>query len=73
VSAPALLPLTVLLAIVTIDLWVYTDARKRRDNGRPVVVAIGSLTIDSPEAWLAGCLLLSILFTPLYLAARNDA
>jgi hypothetical protein len=29
VSAPALAPLIVLLAILTIDLWVYADARKR--------------------------------------------
>jgi hypothetical protein len=73
VSAPALAPLIVLLAILTIDLWVYADARKRRDNDRPVVAAIGSLRIDTPEAWLAGCLLLSIVFIPLYLAARDDA
>jgi hypothetical protein len=72
VSAPALLPLIVLLAILAIDLWVYSDARQRRDIGRPVVGAIGSLRIDTPEAWLAGCLLLSIVFIPLYVAARND-
>lgn len=72
-SGSALVPLIVLLAILTIDLWVYNDARARRDNGRPVVAAIGSLRIDNPEAWLAGCLLLSIVFIPLYLAARDDA
>jgi hypothetical protein len=72
VSAWALAPLVVLLAILAIDLWVYGDARERRDSGRPVVAAIGSLIIDTPEAWLAGCLVLSIVFIPLYLAARDD-
>jgi hypothetical protein len=66
------MPLIVLLAILTIDVWIYTDARNRRDNHRPVVAALGSLRVDTPEAWLAGCLLLSIVFIPLYLAARDD-
>ena len=71
-STPALAPLAVLLAILAIDLWVYNDARERRDNGRPVVAVIGSLTVNTPGAWLAGCLVLSIVFIPLYLAARED-
>jgi hypothetical protein len=73
VSAPALVPLAVLLTILAVDLWIYNDARERRDDGRPVVAALGSLTIDTPAAWLAGCLVLSIVFIPLYLAARDDA
>jgi hypothetical protein len=72
VSAAALVPLVVLLALVTIDLWIYSDARARREEGRPVVAAIGSFTIDTPEAWIAGCLLLSIVFIPLYFMARED-
>jgi hypothetical protein len=68
----ALVPLLAVLLIVTIDLWVYDDARKRRDRGRPVVAAIGSLIVDTPEAWLAGCLVLSIIFVPLYMRARGD-
>ena len=71
-SAPTLVPLGVLLAILAIDLWIYNDARAHRADGRPVVAMLGSLTIDTPEAWLAGCLLLSIVFIPLYLAARDD-
>jgi hypothetical protein len=67
VYALALLPLVVLLAILAIDLWVYDDAKKRRDSRRPVVAAIGPLRIDTPGAWLAGCLVLSIVFIPLYL------
>lgn len=71
--ALALLPLVVLLAILAIDLLVYDDAKKRRDSRRPVVAAIGSFRIDTPEAWLAGCLVLSIVFIPLYLAARAQS
>jgi hypothetical protein len=73
VSALALLPLVVLLAILAIDLLVYDDAKKRRDSRRPVVAAIGPLRIDTPEAWLAGCLVLSIVFIPLYLTARAQS
>jgi hypothetical protein len=72
VSDPALFPLIIPRAFLTIDLWVYNDARKRRDDGRPVMAAIGSLRFDTPEAWLAGCLLLSIVIIPLYFAARDD-
>ena len=70
-SATALAPVILLLVILTVDVWVYKDARERRDSGRTVVVTIGSITIDTPEAWLAGCVVVSLMFIPLYLVARE--
>lgn len=35
------------------------------------MVTIGSITIDAPETWLAGCLVLSVVFIPLYFVARD--
>ena len=52
---------------------MYKDAGERRDSGRTVVVTIGSITIDTPEAWLAGCVVLSVVCIPLYFVARERA
>jgi hypothetical protein len=73
VSATVLAPVILLLVILTVAIWVYKDAGARRDSGRTVVVTIGSITIDTPEAWLAGCVVLSVLCIPLYLVARERA
>src|SRR5579875_181975 len=70
-SMTALVPLGVLLVVVAVDLWIYQDAKAHRDRGRPVMVTIGSITIDAPETWLAGCLMLSVVFLPLYFVARD--
>jgi hypothetical protein len=73
VSATGLAPVILLLVILTVDVWVYKDAREHRDSGRTVVVTIGSITIDTPEAWLAGWVVFSLVFIPLYLVARERA
>lgn len=73
VSATALAPIIVVLVILTVAIWVYKDPGARRDSGQTVVVTIGSITIDTPEAWLAGCVVLSVLCIPLYLVARESA
>ena len=72
-SAPltALLPIVLLLVIVASDVWVYTDAKERRARGFPVVVTIGSFPIDTPEAWFVACLVVWVVFFPLYLSARR--
>jgi len=73
VPATVLAPVILLLVILAVDLWIYRDSRAHCDRGRPVVVRIGSITVDTPEAWLTGCLLLSLVFIPLYLVAREAA
>ena len=63
----------VALLVVALDAWVYADARARQGTRREVTVTIGSMRIDRPEVWLAWCLLLFIVFFPLYLTARREA
>jgi hypothetical protein len=66
-----LLPLAVLAIVLGADLWVYADAKRRDELGTPVVVTIGPIEVGTPTAWLIGCLLLLIIFFPLYLVARR--
>jgi hypothetical protein len=63
-------PLIVLAALFSVDLWVYADAKTHAEQGRPVVVSLGSLKVDTPGTWFVACLILSLLFIPLYLANR---
>lgn len=73
-SAPplsALGPILVLLAVLAMDVWVYEDAKARDERGIPVVFSVGAFDIDTPAAWLLGCLLLWIVFFPLYLTRRR--
>ncbi len=64
----ALAPLVVLVAT---DAWVYLDARRWAADGSPVFVRIAGLSIETPGAWLAGCVLLWIFFFPMYLVSRR--
>lgn len=70
-TAVALVPLSLLVAILAIDSWVYSDAKLRCERGRPVVFRAGSLVIDTPATWLLGCLVLWIIFFPLYMTNRR--
>ncbi|HVV74772.1 MAG TPA: hypothetical protein VHC43_01970 [Mycobacteriales bacterium] len=70
-AATALTPLLVLGLGIVIDSWVYSDAKQRLGAGRPVVFEAGSFVIDTPGAWAAGCLILWIVFFPLYLTNRG--
>ncbi|MFU8854684.1 hypothetical protein ACNAW0_27480 [Micromonospora sp. SL1-18] len=65
------IPILVLLVVLALDAWVYTDARQRMRRGSPVSVSIGSLRVETPEAWLLGCVVLWVVFFPLYLAATG--
>jgi cytochrome c oxidase assembly factor CtaG len=71
-SNTALVPILVLLVVLATDIWVYTDAEAHDKRGTPVVVSIGSLVVDTPAAWFLGCLLLWILFFPLYIRRRSQ-
>ena len=72
-SDSALAPILVLLLVVATDLWVYADARAHRERGTPVVFSAGSLNVDTPVAWFLGCLLLWVLFFPLYITRRRPS
>jgi hypothetical protein len=71
-SVIALAPILVLSVVVAIDLWVYADARALSERGTPEVFSTDFLTVDTPAAWLIGCLLLNIVFLPLYIAIRGN-
>ena len=59
------------VVVATASLWVLQDARSRARLGRPVVATFGGLTVDRPEVWAALCLLVVVLFLPLYLVSRR--
>ncbi len=67
----ALVPVLVVLVILAIDLWFYADSKQRANQGAPVVVRIGALVVETPATWFVGCLLLWILFFPLYMVNRT--
>jgi hypothetical protein len=63
--------LALVLIVAVASVWVLTDARSRAERGRPVTVTVLGLTVDRPEVWAALCLVVIVVFLPLYLAARN--
>jgi hypothetical protein len=65
--ATALVPVLVMLVVLAADAWVYADARERVKRGNPVAFSYGSLVVDTPKAWFLGCLILWVVFFPLYL------
>jgi hypothetical protein len=69
-SVSAVVPIFVVLFVVSADLWVDADARAHEDPGTPVVFSVAFLEVDSPAAWFVGCLLLWIVFFPVYLDLR---
>ncbi len=70
-SAAAVVPLLVLLALVAVDRWVYLDAQAHAKRGNPVIFRSGNLKVDTPAQWALGCLILWVIFFPLYLANRH--
>jgi hypothetical protein len=68
----AALPLIVVAALLVFVFWVFSDASTHARNGTPVTSSIGSLTLDTPAAWAAACLVLSVIFIPLYVSARRS-
>ncbi|MFC8501609.1 hypothetical protein ACFUC1_04575 [Pedococcus sp. NPDC057267] len=63
--------LLVAVAVTAASLWVLQDARSRARLRRPVVATLGGLTVDRPEVWATLCLLVVVVFLPLYLTARR--
>jgi hypothetical protein len=65
-------PLLIVGIVVCLDLWVLADARRWARQGSPVVFRFGSLTIGTPEAWAVACLLVFVIFMPIYVVARRS-
>lgn len=72
--SPAVVSLFVLGVGLGSDVWVLGDARRRVRRGERVAVGVGGLRVESPEAWFLGCVVLWVVFMPLYLTAsgRNN-
>ena len=66
-----LTPLLVLVLLAGVDVWVYRDSSTRAAHDRPVVFQRGAFRIDEPAAWLVGCVLLWVVFFPLYVVSRG--
>ena len=73
VSTLPVLPVALVIILLVSDAWVYADAQRHADSGRPVEMSIGSVRIDTPVLWTLGCLLLWIVFLPLYITQRTHA
>ena len=70
--SPNLLVPLVLLGILLVTVaWVYQDATNHAASGERVVFWSGSFRLETPSAWAALCLVLWVLFFPLYLRARQ--
>ncbi len=67
-----LAPLVIAVVVVCVDVWVLVDARRWARRGTPVVFRLGSFTIGTPEAWVVACLLLFVIFVPIYAVARRS-
>ncbi len=66
-----LAPVLVLLAVLGSDLWVFLDAKRCAAEGAPVTLHVAGLVIDTPIAWVLGCIILWIFFFPIYLISRS--
>ena len=70
-TAAALVPIVALIVELSVDYLVYNDAKTLRDKGTPVTLRLGIFSIETPGAWLIGCLFFWIIFVPLYLFTRR--
>jgi hypothetical protein len=70
-SPVLLVPIAFVLFVLVSDAWVYVDAQQRTGRGERVSVAVGTLRIETPEAWFLGCLVLYVIFMPLYVTATG--
>lgn len=66
-SVGAVAPILVMLVVLGADAWVYADAKGRTERGDSVAFSVGSFVVDTPVAWFLGCLILWVVFFPLYL------
>lgn len=70
-SSSALVPLVIFALLLLTVAWVYQDATTHSEAGEPVLLWSGALRIETPAAWAASCLILWVVFFPLYVRARQ--
>jgi hypothetical protein len=72
-TAVSLFPIFLVLLVAAGALWVYQDASAHEKRGKPVYFSAGSLEINAPTVWAVGCLVLCVVFVPLYITCRRTA
>jgi hypothetical protein len=68
-----LIPVAALVLVLATDLWVYADATSQAGRGTPVVLSIGGFTLETPVVWFIACLILWVIFFPLYVVGRTNS
>jgi hypothetical protein len=66
-----LAPVVLVLVVLTVDVFIFRDARARQSEGRAVVATLGPVNVSTPWQWLLGCLVLWVFVVPLYFVARD--
>ncbi len=66
-----LIPVLAIVVVAATDVWVYVDAQRCAAAGSPVYLRIGGFAIDTPVAWLVGCVVLWIFLFPMYVVSRS--
>ena len=72
-NGKTLIPVVLLIVILGVDLFVYSDAKAHENRGRPVEFSNGLVTLDTPAAWLLGCVVIFVVCIPLYFTMRRQA
>jgi hypothetical protein len=63
--------LVMLVVVIAVDHWVYVDAKAQAERDRPVAFSADSFAVDTPLERFVGCLLLWIVFVPLYVSSTS--
>lgn len=63
--------LVLFVVVVSTGVWVSRDSRALEAQGTPVEISLGGRRIGSPVLWTVGCLLLWVVFIPVYVSARR--
>jgi hypothetical protein len=72
-STVSLVPIFLVLLIAATALWVYQDATAHARRDTPVRFVAGSIEVSTPIVWAVGCLVLWVIFMPLYVTCRKQA
>ena len=70
-TAVSLVPILLVVVVAVTALWVYQDASAFEQRGAPVYFSVGGIEISTPAVWSVGCLVLWVVFLPLYVTCRR--
>ena len=67
-----LLPILVVIGVVMSATWVHYDKVAQCQRGSAVTFSFGTFHLDTPGGWFGACLVLWLIFFPLYLPGRRQ-